>query len=68
MQGYRMFLRPILRQTLKAAYIYSHHHQGAKLACIDVSNLNYHKFSHNVKVILKCDITQMRYKPFENGV
>ena len=50
-----MFLRPIFRRTLKADMRNLH---ASTLATQIITIFH-------VKVILKCDITQMKYTPFE---
>ena len=57
------FLWTILKRTLTEARVYMRRHQGKKVEHFDVSNVNYHKFSHgpvcytlngeNVNIMLK---------------
>ena len=42
-----IFLRIILKRTLTEAHVYMGRHQGAKCKHIDVSDVIYHKFSHD---------------------
>lgn len=53
-----MFLRPIFRQTLKADIIKARNLHALTLVTQIITIFH-------VKVLLKCDITRMKYTPFE---
>lgn len=53
-----MFLRPIFRQMLKADIIKARNVHASTLAT-QITTI------FHVKVILKCDVTRMKYTPFE---
>ena len=48
MQGHcDIFLRIILKRTSTEAHVHRRRHQGAKVEHFDISNVIYHKFSHD---------------------